>query len=335
MRRFRSALWMAAAGLLISASATLHAQPAAPAASPGAGPAYPNRPVRITTAEAGGGNDLAARLIAPALTAALGQPVVVENRGGAGGAIAAEYVARAAPDGYTLLLYASNVWLIPFLQSNVRYDPVKDFAPISLLSTSPLILVIHPSLPANTVKDLIALARARPGALNYGSGGTGSQTHLSAELFKAMTKVNIVRVSYKGNGPALADVLSGQLQLMFVTTGTVAPHRKSGRLRALAVTSARPSALAPDLPTVAASGVAGYEAISIYGTFAPAKTAEAIITRLNQEIVRVLNTPDIKEKFINAGVEVVGSSPEQFTAVIKADMARMGKVIKDAGIRDE
>jgi len=203
-------------------------------ASAGPALAYPTKPVRITTAEAGGGNDLAARMIAPGLTASLGQPVVVENRGGAGGAIAAEYVAKAPPDGYTLLLYASNVWLIPFLQSNVRYDPVRDFLPISLLTTSPLILVVHPSLPANSVKELIALARARPGALNYGSGGTGSQTHLSAELFKSMAAVNIVRVSYKGNGPALTDVLSGQLQVMFVTTDTVAPHRQSGRLRALA-----------------------------------------------------------------------------------------------------
>ena len=296
---------------------------------------YPSKPIRMVTAEAGGGNDFVARLIAPGLADSLGQQAIVDNRGGAGGIIAAEIVAKAAPDGYTLLVYASNIWIIPLLRTHVPYDPVRDFSPITWAARSPNTVVVHPSLPVKSVKELIAFAKARPGALNYGSGGTGATTHLAVELFKAMAKVNIVRINYKGNAPAIHDLLAGQVQLMFATASLAAPHIRSGRLRALAVTSAQPSALAPGLPTVAASGLPGYESISIYGIFAPAKTPATIITRLNQEMVRILNKADVKEKFLNSGVEPVGSSPEEFAATIKSDMVRMGKVIKDAGIRGE
>ena len=296
---------------------------------------YPTRPIRLVTAEAGGGNDFAARVIVQGLGGSLGQQMVVDNRGGAGGQIAVEIVAKSQPDGYTLLLYANNIWLIPLLRSNVPYDAVRDFAPITWVARSPSTVVVHPSLPVNSVQELIAYAKARPGELNYGSGGTGSTTHLSVELFKAMTGVNIVRIPFKGNGPALNALVGGQLQVMFATAGSVAPHIKSGRLKALAVTSAQPSSLTPGLPTVAAAGLPGYESISIYGLYAPAKTPAAIVKRLNGAIVQVLGRADARERFLTSGVEVVGSSPEQLAAVMKAEIARMDKVIKDAGIRED
>jgi len=304
------------------------------APAPASAQSYPTKPIRVVTSAPGGGNDFTARAIAYSISGSLGQPWVVDNRGGAGGAIAAELVARAPPDGYTLLVYASNIWIIPLLRS-VPYDPVKDLAPITWAARSPNTVVVHPSLPVKSLKELIALAKARPGQLMYGSAGTGATSHLSAELFKSMAKVDVLRVPYKANAPALNDLLSGQVQIMFSTASSVTPHVRSGRLRALAVTSAKPTPLAPGLPTVAAAaGLPGYESISIYGVFAPAKTPEAIIRQLNQSIVAVLNHPDVREKFLNVGVETVGSTPEQFAAVIKADMARMSKVIKEAGIRD-
>ncbi len=299
------------------------------------GQGYPVKPVRIVTAEPGGGNDFAVRVLAQGLTRSLGQQVIVDNRGGAGGAIAAEVAAKAPPDGYTLLLYAGNIWTIPLLRKNVPYDFVADFAPVTWVARSPSTVVVHPSLPVKSAKELIALARARPGQLNYASGGTGSSTHLSVELFKAMAGVNIVRVPYKGNGPALNDLIAGQVQVMFATAATVAPHLTSGRLRALAVTSAEPSVLAPGLPTVASSGLPGYDSISIYGLFAPSRTPAAIIRLLNQESAQYLRTAEVRERFLKAGVETVGSSPEEFAAVIKSDMTKMAKVIKDAGIREE
>lgn len=296
---------------------------------------YPTKPIRLVTAEAGGGNDFAARIIVQGLAGSLGQQVVVDNRGGAGGAIAAEIVARARPDGYTLLLYANNIWLIPLLRSNVAYDAVRDFAPVTWAAKSPNTVVVHPSLPVRTMAELVAYAKAHPGELNYGSGGTGSSTHLSVELFKSMTGVDIVRVPFRGNAPALNALVAGQLHVMFATAGAVAPHLQSGRLRALAVTSAQPSPLAPGLPTVAASGLPGYESTQIYGVFAPAGTATAIVRGLNAEIVRVLGRADVRERFLASGVEPVGSSPEQFAATIKSEIARMGKVIKNAGLRED
>ena len=291
---------------------------------------YPNKVIRIATAQAGSGNDLVSRLIAHGLTGSLGQQVIVENRG----RMAIEIAVKAPPDGYTLLLYTSVVWLEPFLRSNVPWDPVSDFSPITLPAESPSILVVHPSLPVKSVKDLIALAKARPGELNYGSTSTGAAPHLAAELFKAMAGVDIVRISYKGGASGSTALIAGEVQLTFSSTGTVMLHGKSGRLRALAVTTAQPSALVPGLPTVAAAGLPGFEAGTIYGMFAPVKTPATIINRLNEEVVRVLNRADVKERLFNAGVQVVGSSPEKFTATMKSEMAKWGKVIKDANIHE-
>jgi tripartite-type tricarboxylate transporter receptor subunit TctC len=295
---------------------------------------YPVKPIRVVTAEPGGGNDLAARTIGQTVAPRLGQPWVVDNRGGAGGLIAFEIVARAPADGYTLLVYAGNLWTIPLLRKNVRYE-VKDFAPITWAARSPSTIVVHPSVPVHSVQDLIALAKARPGQLSYGAGGVGASTHLAAELFKSMAKVDILFVPYKGNGPAINGLISGQVQMMFGTAGTVTPHIKSGRVRAIAVTSAEPSILAPGLPTVAASGLPGYESISIYGVYAPAGTPQAIIRQLNFAIVAVLNTPEMRERFLNVGMETVGSTPEQLAAAMKADEARLRKVINEAGIRGD
>lgn len=295
------------------------------------GQTYPNKPIRMVTSAAGGSADFAARLIAQGLTGDLGQQVVVDNRGGSV-STSVGIVAKAPPDGYTLLLYASSLWIAPLLQQ-VPYDPVRDFSPIILAASSPYILVVHPAVPATSVKELIALAKAKMGELNYGSSGLGTANHLAAELFNAMAGVNIVHVPYKGAGPALNALIGGQLQLMFPSAGSVTSHIKSGRLRALGVTSAEPSALAPGLPTVAASGVPGYESLLIMGIFAPAGVPAALIKRLNQEIVKVLQKADVKEKLFNSGVEAVGGSPEQLAVSVKSEMARLGKVIKDAGIR--
>lgn len=293
---------------------------------------YPIKPIRVITAEPGGGNDFAARTVGQAIGPRIGQQWVIDNRGGAGGLIAAEIAAKAAPDGYTLLVYASNIWIIPLLRRDINYS-MRAFAPITWIARAPNILVVHPSLPAASVPELIELARAQPGKLSYASGGAGATTHLAAELFKSMAKVEIVQVSYKGNGPALIDLAGGRVHVMFATASSVAPYLKPPRLRAIAVTSAEPSLLAPGLPTVASAGLPGYESGSIYGVFAPARTPEPIIRQLNQAIVAVLNMPQVKDRFLASGVETVGSTPEQFAETIRADVARMSKVIKEAGIR--
>jgi tripartite-type tricarboxylate transporter receptor subunit TctC len=294
---------------------------------------YPARPIRIVTSETGGGADFQARLIAQGISASLGQQVIVDNR--PGGVIPGDTVAKAAADGYTILYNGSAHWLLPFLRSNVPYDPVRDFTPIALAVRAPNVLVVHPSLPVKSVTDLIALAKARPGELNYGAGAPGSTSHLAPELFKAMAHVEIVRIPYKGTGPALNDLLGGQIQLMFPNAASVMPHMRTGRLRALAVSSTSPSPLAPGLPTVAASGLPGYESVSILGFFAPAKTPAAIVQRLNQEIVRYLHTGDAKERFLKGGVEATGSSPEELADTVRSEMARLGKLIQDVGIRAE
>lgn len=319
MRTARLVTWMLSLGTLVLGAGSAASQN------------YPNKPIRMVAAEAGSGSELVARVIAQGLAGGLGQQVVVDNRGILAGAI----VAKAPPDGYTLIAYGSPLWLAPFLQDAVSYDPVKDFAPISLTASTPNILVVHPSVPAKSVKELIALAKSKPGELNYGSGSKGSSTQIAAGLFEAMAGVRMVRVPYKGSGPALTALIGGQIQLMFPAASSVAPHLSSGRLRALAITSAQPSALGPGLPTVAASGLPGYESLSIYGMFAPAKTPAALIKRLNGEIVRVLNRTDVRQKLFSSGVEAVGSSPEQLAHTVKSEMVRLGKVIKDAAIRAE
>jgi len=272
-----------------------------------------------------------ARLIAQGISGPLGQPVIIDNR--SSGVVPAELVAKAPPDGYTLIGTSNVLWLVTLMQKT-SFDPLRDFAPIALTNMAPAVVAVHPSLPARSVKELIALAKARPGQLNYSSSTNGTASHLAGELFKALAGVNIVRVAYKGAGLAINDIISGQVQMTFITATSVMPHVRSGRLRALAITSARPSELFPGLPTVAASGVPGYEATSSGALLAPAKTPEAIISRLNHEVVRFLGTPEARERLFGAGSEVVGSSPDELAAAMRVEMDRMRKVIKDAGIRE-
>ncbi len=294
---------------------------------------YPSRPIRIITSDPGGGNDVIARLIVQGVTSSgnLGQPIIVENRGGASGAIPAEAVARSTPDGHTLLVYSNNFWTLPFIQK-VSYDPVKDFSPISLATAAPNVLVVTPALPPKSVKELIAYAKANPGALNFISAGLGSSPHLAGELFNIMAGVKMVHVRYKNTALAITDLIGGMVEMFFSTAQGATAHIKAGRLRALAVTSSEPSALFPGLPTVAAT-LPGFEAGSWVGVYAPARTPAAAMARLNQEIVRAMKREDTREKATAMGVEALGTSPAEFASVMKSDMARMGKVIREAGIR--
>ena len=293
------------------------------------GQAFPNRPVRVVTGSPGGGSDFSARLIAQGISGPLGQPVIVENR--PTGVVPPDIVSKALPDGYTLLLTGSNFWIGPLLQK-VPFDPVNDFSPITVMDRSPLVLAAHPSVAVKSVQELIALAKAKPGTLNYGSSATGGPTHLAAELFKSMAHVNLVYVPYKGTGPAATALLGGEIQLLFAAPVAVTPHVKTGKLVALACTAAQPSVLCPGLPPIAAA-VPGYEMVGNTGIFAPAKTPTAVIKRLNQEMVRFIKTPEAKEKLLGTAAEAVGSSPEELGATVKADRDRLGKVIKDAGIK--
>jgi tripartite-type tricarboxylate transporter receptor subunit TctC len=295
------------------------------------GQEFPSKPIRIVTAGVGGGSDFAARLIGQAISGPMGQQVIVDNR--SGGVIPGEVVAKSAPDGYTLLLYGSAHWLAPFLQDKVPYDPIKDFLPVTLAASTPAVLVVHPSLPVKSIKELIALAKARPGQLNYATGAAGSSDHLAAELFRVMAALDMVRIPYKSGTARMTDLVGGHVLMSFGTGGTLMPHINAGKLRALGVTSAQPSALFPNLPTIAASGLPGYEAVSIYGVFVPARTSDPVIRRLNQEIVRALNQPELKEKLLLVGVEPVGSSANGLAAAVQAEMTKLGKIIKDAGIR--
>lgn len=294
------------------------------------GQSYPNKPLRVITSEAGGVNDVAARMIGQGISATLGQAVIIDNRG----IVGFELVAKAASDGYTLLFQGTPFWIGPLLQKT-RYDPVADFSPITLATRSPNVLVVQPSLPVNSIKELIALAKSKPGQLNYASGQVGASAHLGAELFKAMAGVDIVRIGYKGGGAATNALLGGEVQLLFVSPASVAAFVKSGRLKPLAVASLEPSALTPGLPTVSASGLPGYESASLAGYFAPAKTPEVVIRRLSQEIVRFLNRAEVKERLLGLGVEVVAGTPAELAATLKSEMSKYGKVIKDVGIRIE
>lgn len=289
---------------------------------------YPGKLIRIVTATPGSNHDWGARLTAQELTPRLGQRVIVENRG----TIAIEYVAKEAqPDGYTLLFYGATVWLQPYL-TKASWDPVGDFAPITLAMSSPNVLVVHPSLPARSVRELIALARARPGELNYSAGGGGSTPHIAAELFNYMANVRIVRVHYKGSGPSMIGLLVGEVQLMFAALGPISPHVKQGKVRALAISTPKRTPLMPELPAVSET-LPGYTAEATIGFFAPRKTSPAIVTFLNREIVHALKSADPKVLF-NAGIEIVGGSPEEFAGFIKAEMDRMGKVIKSASFNN-
>ena len=295
---------------------------------------YPTRPVRVVVAyPAGGPVDITARALVPKLTEALGQPVVVDNRGGAGGIVGTELVAKSAPDGYTLLICttanAINASLIPKLP----YDVQKDFAPVGLLVIITSVVVVNPSLPIHSIKELIAYAKARPGQLSYASTGNGTPTHLAAELFKTMTGVDMVHVPYKGAAPAVVDLISGQSQLSFISAPGVVPHLKSGRLRAIAVTNANRSALLPELPTVAESGVPGFESEGWHGLFAPARTPKPIIDRLYREFAAALRVPETSAYLLGAGAEPVGLPPEQLAVKLRDEIARWAKVVKAANMK--
>ena len=295
------------------------------------GQGYPNRPLRFLTTGIGASTDLAARTVAQGLTDSVGWNVVVDNRGST--IVSSDMVAKAPPDGYTILVITDGMWRGPLFQK-MPFDPVKDFAPITLVSRSPNILVVHPSLPVKSVKELIALAKSRPGELNYGAGAIGASTHLASELFKLMAGVNIVHVPYKSTGAAVSPLLSGELQVMFGTSAAVTTHIRSGKVRALAVSTAQPTALAPGLPTIAAAGnLPGYESASTAGVFAPAATSQTIIKRLHEEISRVLVRPEVKERFYNQSVDIVGGSPQETAAFLKSDIAATARIIKDTGMR--
>ena len=292
---------------------------------------YPVKPLRIVTSEAGGGNDVPARIVAQGLTLALGQQVVIENR--PSGVVPAEIVAKAAPNGYTLLFYNNALWTAPLIQAT-PYDMLRDFTPVSAVARAVNVLTVNSALPAKSVADLIALAKTKPGGLNYGSSGTGASNHLAAEIFRTMAQIDIVRVNYKGAGPALTALIAGELQLMFPSAGAATPHVRAGRVKALAVTSAAPSALFPGLPAIAAT-LPGYESLAIYGLFAPAGTPPAIIFRLNTVIAQFLARVDIQERFAAAGMDAAASTPGQLSASVQTEVARVGKVIRAAGIRGD
>ena len=319
----RSISFLSLAVLLLSAAVPLAAQN------------YPNRPIRfIVGFPPGGTNDIVARLFAPKLSDGLGQQVVVENRGGANTAIASEMFVRTPPDGYSIMLngpgHATNPSMI-----KLNFDSIKDFAFITLVAESQNLLVVHPSLPVKNVKELIAFSKKRPDEINYGSSGIGTTVHLSAELFKFMTGVKWVHVAYKGGGPGLTGLLSGEVSLYFGNVPTVINPARAGKLRALAVTGTKRSSAAPDIPTVAESGVPGYEVTSWYGLSAPARTPQAIIARLNSEAVRALNNTELRDRLLGLGADPAGNTPEQYAAFIRNEIDKWAKVIKAADIKSE
>lgn len=295
---------------------------------------YPTGPVRmIVPFPAGGGVDNMGRIVGQKLTEVFGKPIVIENRGGANGMIGSEIVAKSPKDGYTLLFNGANFVTTPSLFSKATYDPIKDFEPISLVSLAPNILVVHPSLPARSVAEFIAIAKARPGQVQYAGSGSGSTPHLAAELFKTMAKVDMVHIPYRGSGPAMIGLLSGEASVMFLPAINAGPHLKSGRLRALAVTSAARLPAMPQLPTIAESGLRGYESSQWYGALAPAGTPVEILNLLNGHIVKFMQSPDMKQRLIAEGTVPVGSTREQFASHIKAEIAKWAKVIKQSGAR--
>lgn len=297
---------------------------------------YPNKPVRIVVPFAPGGTtDLLARAVAAELTRALGQQVLVDNRPGAGGNIGAEVVAKSAPDGHTLLMGTVGTHGInASLYNKLPYDPIKDFSPITVVATVPNVLVVHPALPAKNVPELIALAKAKPGRLNYASSGNGTSIHLAAELFKSMTGTFITHIPYRGSGPALTDLVAGQADLMFDNLPSALPHIRSGRLRALAVTSAAPSGVLPGVPTIAeAAALPKYEASSWFGLLAPAGTPKDVISRLHAEVAKALNSPDVKQRLQSQGADPIGNTPEQFSAWIQQETNKWAGVVKVSGAK--
>ncbi|HEX6004646.1 MAG TPA: tripartite tricarboxylate transporter substrate binding protein [Burkholderiales bacterium] len=313
---------MVAALALIGAGA-LHGLPAA-------AQSFPTKPIRFVIGPA---PDVLARLVGQKLSESWGQQVVVDQRPGAGGIIAAETVAKSPPDGYTWLLSTGAYPTVVGLYPKLPFDFVRDFEPVSLLATIPFLLVSHPSLPVKSVRDLVKLARARPGQINYASSGTGTTAHLAMEMFKNMAKVKIVHVPYKGVAAGLVGVVSGEAQLMFAIMQAGLPHVKAGKLRALAVSGSKRSQSAPDVPTIAESGVPGYEFVSWNGVHVPAGTPKSIVTKIQADLVKVVALPDVRARMASLGMEVAGSTPEELGALVKSDITKWGKVIKEAGVR--
>ena len=296
---------------------------------------FPTRPMRlIIPFPPGGGTDIMGRMVAQRLNDAFGMPVVVDNRGGAAGIIGTEMAARANPDGHTLMIGSvSTICINPSLHKNLAFDPVKDLAPISLVASTPSLLVVGSTLPVKSVKELIALAKAKPGQLHYATPGSGSSSHLGTELFKQVAGVNIQHVPYKGTGPAVTDLISGQVSMFITNMPSVLPMVKAGRVRALAVTSLQRSTLAPDLPTVAESGIPGFEVIVWYGVLAPAAVPKALLTRLNQEVRKMSDMQDVKDKLALLGAEAMSSTPEAFAQRIRDELSKWGKIVRDTGAK--
>lgn len=303
-------------------------------ASGGTAPAYPNKPIRLIVPFApGGGLDIFARVLAQKLGERIGQSVVVDNRAGGTGIVGANIVAKAVPDGYTLIMTSTSHTIVPSLFAEVPYDALKDFAPVTLAASQPYIVGVHPALPAKSLKDLIALAKSKPGQLNYASGGNGTVPHLAGEQLKILTRIDMVHVPYKGGGPALLALISGEVAMLLSSLSSTLPQVKAGKIRALAVSSAKRSAAVPDLPTVAESGVPDFEVLSWYGLLAPAKTPKIIVDKMYAEVINSLQTPEIKERLANDGNDPVGSTPEEFTRFIRAEIAKWGKLLKTLGVR--
>ncbi len=297
---------------------------------------YPNRPIRVLVGQsAGGATDIVARGLGQKLSEALGQPVVIDNRGGAAGSIAAALVAKATPDGYTVLIVPGSFTINPSLYRDLPFDPQKDLAAVTLIATAPYVLMVHPAVAAKSTRELIALVKAKPKEIVYGSGGFGSSGHLAAELFSSMAALQMNHVPYKGAGPALVDLLGGQLQVVFGSVVSSLPYHRNGRLRALALTSAQRIAMAPELPTIAESGLPGYEFSSWFGLLAPAATPKPVIVKLQAATAAALRTPELNERLTREGSEPVGSAPEKFAAMVKADIAKWAAVVKRSGMKAE
>jgi tripartite-type tricarboxylate transporter receptor subunit TctC len=312
-------------GILAAALFLLGAHPA-----PALAQKYPEKPIRLVIPFApGGGTDVLARFMAVHLTDNLGVSMVIENRSGAGGTLGAEFAARAAPDGYTILFTSASYSFNPSLYSRLAYDPIKDFAPITLLAMVPHLVVVHPSMPVKNVRELLALARKRPGEIFYGSGGPGSSIHLAGALFVSMTKADMTHVPYKGGGPAMTGVLSGEAQVLFPTMQSAMPLVTAGRLRAIAISTDNRSPALPDLPTVAESGVPGYYATGWYGMLAPAGTPQAVIDRLHGAVVKVLGVPEIRKRLAMEGATAVGNTPAEFGKFIREEITKWRKIIRD------
>lgn len=296
---------------------------------------WPDKPIRVILAvPAGATPDVTARLVFPGLSQQLGVSLVADNRAGGGGVIGAEIAAKSAPDGYTLFISSPGaLTILPHLRKGLPYDTLRDFAPVSLISMGPFVLMAHPSVPAKSIRELIALAKAQPGKLNYASAGNGVANHLAGELFKQMAGVDIVHVPYKGAPQAVTDVLAGHMQLMFNSIAPIVPHIKSGRVRVLGIASLQRSPQLPDLPTISESGVPGFEAVNWFGLFAPAKTPPAIINRVNGALVKTVKSPELQAQFIALGADPVGSSVEEFTAFVIRDMEKYEKVVRLSGAR--